>query len=38
MTNLPASEESFLKSKPQRTLRLSDVVNGEGVSTMAPFA
>ncbi|CAG7927163.1 unnamed protein product [Penicillium olsonii] len=38
MTNLPASEESFLKSKPQRTLRLSDVVNGEGASSLAPFA
>ena len=38
MTNLPASEESFLKSKPQRTLRLTDVINGEGVSTLAPFA
>lgn len=38
MTNLPASEESFLKSKPQRTLRLSDIIAGEGVSTLAPFA
>ncbi|KAJ5732677.1 Transcription factor [Penicillium malachiteum] len=38
MTNLPASEESFLKSKPQRTLRISDIIGGEGVSTLAPFA
>ena len=38
MTNLPASEESFLKSKPQRTLRLSDIFAGEGVSTLSPFA
>ncbi|KAJ5570163.1 uncharacterized protein N7459_009593 [Penicillium hispanicum] len=38
MTNLPASEESFMKSKPQRTLRLSDIIAGEGVSTLAPFA
>ncbi|KAJ5280986.1 hypothetical protein N7478_006358 [Penicillium angulare] len=38
MTNLPASEESFMKSKPQRTLRLSDIIGGEGVSTLAPFA
>ncbi|KAJ5564823.1 hypothetical protein N7513_001065 [Penicillium frequentans] len=38
MTNLPASEESFLKSKPQRTLRLADIIGGEGVSTLAPFA
>lgn len=27
-----------MKSKPQRTLRLTDVINGEGVSTLAPFA
>ncbi|KAJ5168279.1 uncharacterized protein N7482_003873 [Penicillium canariense] len=38
MTNLPASEESFLKSKPQRTLRLSDIIAGEGVSTLGPLA
>lgn len=38
MTNLPASEESFLKSKPQRTLRLTDILAGEGVSTLAPYA
>ncbi|OQD87677.1 hypothetical protein PENANT_c005G10767 [Penicillium antarcticum] len=38
MTNLPASEDSFLKSKPQRTLRLSDIIAGEGVATLSPFA
>ncbi|KAJ5983789.1 Transcription factor [Penicillium waksmanii] len=38
MTNLPASEEAFLKSKPQRTLSLSDIIAGEGVTTLAPFA
>ncbi|KAK5797763.1 hypothetical protein VI817_004054 [Penicillium citrinum] len=38
MTNLPASEEAFLMSKPQRTLRLSDIIAGEGISTLAPFA
>ncbi|KAJ5777991.1 Transcription factor [Penicillium odoratum] len=38
MTNLPASEESFMKSKPQRTLRLGDIIGGDGVSTLAPFA
>lgn len=37
MTNLPASEEAFTKSKPQRTLRLNDVATG-AVSTLAPFA
>lgn len=35
MTNLPASEESFVKSKPQRTLRLADIMSGEGVSTLS---
>ncbi|KAI1831490.1 transcriptional regulator family: Fungal Specific TF [Penicillium roqueforti] len=38
MTNLPASEDSFTKSKPQRTLPLNDIIAGEGVSTLAPFA
>ncbi|KXG50787.1 Transcription factor [Penicillium griseofulvum] len=37
-TNLPASEESFTKSKPQRTLHLNDIITGEGVATLAPFA
>ncbi|KAJ5606171.1 hypothetical protein N7510_008952 [Penicillium lagena] len=37
MTNLPASEESFVKSKPQRTLRLADILAGEGVTTLSPF-
>ncbi|KAJ5823304.1 Transcription factor [Penicillium robsamsonii] len=37
-TNLPASEESFTKSKPQRTLHLNDIITGDGVSTLAPFA
>ncbi|CAL5874636.1 uncharacterized protein PFLUO_LOCUS8933 [Penicillium psychrofluorescens] len=36
-TNLPASEESFIKSKPQRTLRLADILAGEGVTTLSPF-
>lgn len=38
MTNLPSSEESFLKSEPQRTLRLSNIVAGEGMSTLTPLA
>lgn len=38
MTNLPSTEEAFLKSKPQRTLRLANIVAGEGVSTLSPFA
>ncbi|KAJ5138633.1 uncharacterized protein N7515_003481 [Penicillium bovifimosum] len=38
MTNLPASEESFVKSKPQRTLRLNDIMTGDHVATLDPFA
>ncbi|KAJ5779462.1 hypothetical protein N7457_007182 [Penicillium paradoxum] len=38
MTNLPASEESFTNGKPQRTLRLADIIIGDGVATLAPFA
>ena len=38
MTNLPASDEAFNKSLPQKTPRLDDIIAGEGVSTMAPFA
>lgn len=37
MTSLPATEESFIKSKPQRTLRLADVMLGNGISTLSPF-
>lgn len=37
MTNLPATEESFMKTKPQRTLRLIDVLAGEGTSTLSPL-
>ncbi|RLM00469.1 hypothetical protein CFD26_107368 [Aspergillus turcosus] len=38
MTNLPASETSFIKSKPERTLRLSSVMRGEGIATLSPLA
>lgn len=38
MTDLPASETPFVKSKPERTLRLSSVMVGEGISTLSPFA
>ncbi|GFF25390.1 uncharacterized transcriptional regulatory protein C530.05 [Aspergillus udagawae] len=38
MTNLPASEESFVKSKPERTLRLSSVMRGEGIATLSSLA
>lgn len=35
MTNLPAPEESFIKSEPQQTARLVDVMSGEGISTLS---
>ncbi|KAJ5482656.1 hypothetical protein N7539_006102 [Penicillium diatomitis] len=38
MTNLPSSDEAFMKSQPQNTHRLDDIIVGDGVSTMAPFA
>ncbi|KAF7160948.1 hypothetical protein CNMCM5623_006510 [Aspergillus felis] len=38
MTNLPASEASFVKSKPERTLRLSSVMRGEGIATLSSLA
>ncbi|KAB8221130.1 fungal-specific transcription factor domain-containing protein [Aspergillus novoparasiticus] len=38
MTNLPASEEAFITGKPEPTAPLSDVVDGEGLSTLSPSA
>ncbi|KAJ6003086.1 hypothetical protein N7451_005633 [Penicillium sp. IBT 35674x] len=38
MTTLPASEQSFLESKPQRTLRLCEIFASEGVSTLSSLA
>lgn len=38
MTTLPASEQSFLESKPQRTFQLCEVFAGEGVSTLSSLA
>jgi hypothetical protein len=36
-TNLPATEESFVMSKPEKTLPLADVMSAEGASTLSPF-
>ncbi|KAB8201632.1 fungal transcription factor regulatory middle homology region [Aspergillus parasiticus SU-1] len=36
-TNLPATEEAFVKSKPQRTLRVEDILAGDGLSTLSSF-
>jgi hypothetical protein len=38
MTNLPASDESFVNCKTEQTLPLSDVLSGEGTSTLSSFA
>ncbi|KAL5332924.1 fungal-specific transcription factor domain-containing protein [Aspergillus crustosus] len=38
MTNLPSSEEAFVNGKPEKTARLSDVLAGEELSTLSPFA
>ncbi|KAI9735208.1 MAG: hypothetical protein M1834_001798 [Cirrosporium novae-zelandiae] len=38
MTNLPASEEAFEKSKPQRTVTLQEVLTPEGASKISAFA
>jgi hypothetical protein len=38
LTNLPANEDAFNKSKPERTLSLADVMTADGASTLSPFA
>ncbi|KAL4862703.1 hypothetical protein BDV12DRAFT_178457 [Aspergillus spectabilis] len=38
MTNLPSSEEAFVNGKAEKTARLSDVLMGEDLSTLSPFA
>ncbi|PLN85367.1 putative C6 transcription factor Prf [Aspergillus taichungensis] len=37
-TNLPATEEAFIKSKPESTARLTDVLVGDGISTLSSCA
>lgn len=37
LTNLPATEEAYVKSKPQQTPTLSEVLAGEGASALSPF-
>ena len=36
-TNLPATEEAFLKSIPEETLPLAGVMTADGASTLSPF-
>lgn len=37
MTNLPASEEAFVQSQPQRTPRFTDIISGEGMPMLSAF-
>jgi hypothetical protein len=37
LTNLPSTEESFNKGQAEPTKQLSDVLNGEGLSSLSPF-
>lgn len=38
LTNLPASEEAFLRCQPEPTSQLSEVLNGEGTETISAFS
>lgn len=37
LTNLPASEEAFVKCQPEPTLQLTDILNGDGASSLSSF-
>ncbi|GAD99366.1 hypothetical protein PVAR5_8081 [Paecilomyces variotii No. 5] len=38
LTNLPASEDAYIHGRPEKTTSLSQVLAGEGLSNMSPFA
>lgn len=38
LTNLPASEDAFNRSKPEQTGQLSDILNGLGTDTISSFS
>ncbi|KAK2737171.1 hypothetical protein FQN57_000428 [Myotisia sp. PD_48] len=38
LTNLPASEEAFINCRSEPTSSLSDVLSGQGTSSLSPFA
>ncbi|KAL3476336.1 fungal-specific transcription factor domain-containing protein [Aspergillus californicus] len=38
LTNLPSSEEAFINGKPEKTPRLCEVLNGDELATLSPFA
>ncbi|KIW52422.1 hypothetical protein PV05_08058 [Exophiala xenobiotica] len=37
LTNLPASDEAFHKGQPETTLQLSDILKGDGTSSLSSF-
>ncbi|EXJ82083.1 hypothetical protein A1O1_08152 [Capronia coronata CBS 617.96] len=37
LTNLPASDKAFNSGQPEPTPQLSDILNGEGASSLSPF-
>jgi len=37
LTNLPASEEAFNKSRPEQTLQLAEILRGDGASSLSSF-
>lgn len=38
LTNLPASEDAFNKSKPEQTISLTEAMTADGASQLSPFA
>ncbi|KAI9656871.1 MAG: hypothetical protein M1821_003510 [Bathelium mastoideum] len=38
MTNLPSTEEAFVKSKPQRSMTLEQALTPTGASSLSPFS
>ena len=38
LTNLPASEEAFIKGQPEPTTQLNDVLNGQGTESISSFS
>ena len=38
LTNLPASEDAFARSRPEPTVQLADALNGEGTDSISSFS
>jgi hypothetical protein len=37
MTDLPATDEAFLQGQPQQTMRLADILAGDGISSLSSY-